>query len=153
MYLAEKLQHLRDVEGEIRGLGRPLSKTEVVRLMRAELGAALSLPYLSQIESGTRTHLTARSRDLLARFFHVHPGYLVSDPEGFEEHLGSPLEAASTDLGEWLAVRAQDLRSDPDVYEALLRLAAEPDPRATLLAVSRALAQRREPTPVGAGRA
>lgn len=149
MYLAEKLPHLRDVEGEMRGLGRPLSKTEVVRLMRAELGAALSLPYLSQIESGARAHLTARSRELLARFFHVHPGYLVSDPEGFEEHLGSPLEGTSTDLGEWLALRAQELRADPEVYEALLRLAVESDPRATLLAVGRALNERR--TPGGCG--
>ncbi len=150
MHLAEKLQHLRAIEGDLRGLGRPLSKTEVVRLMRAELGTALSLPYLSQIESGARTHLTARSRDLLARFFRVHPGYLVGDPEGFEQNLRVPLETPSADLGEWLAVRAQDLRRDPDVYEALLRLAVEPDPRATLLAIGRALAQRPEQATVGA---
>lgn len=141
--LAEKLQHLRALEGELRGLGRPISKTEVVRLMRGELGESLSLPYLSQIETGARPHLTSGSRDLLARFFRVHPGYLVGDPEGFEESLGSPVEAGGPDIGEWLTIRAEQLRADPELYEALLRLASHPDPRALLLAISRALGENR----------
>src|SRR3712207_8370061 len=40
--------------------------------------------YLSQLESGQRRHLTAPTRELLARFFKVHPGYLVGDPDGYE---------------------------------------------------------------------
>ena len=139
MRLSEKLEHLRQVEGSLRGLGRPLTKTEVAQLMRIELGQALSLPYLSQIESGARPHLTARSRALLAQFFRVHPGYLVGDPDGFEEGLGSPVEPAPQDLREWLALRAEEQRADPDVYEVLLQLASQPDPRTTLLAVGRAL--------------
>src|SRR5918912_1207527 len=95
--LAEKLQHLRSLEGQLRGLGRPLSKGELARAMRQELGDALSVPYLSQIESGSRPHLTAQSRELLARFFRVHPGYLVSDPEGFAEALSTPVHAQSPD--------------------------------------------------------
>jgi hypothetical protein len=138
--MAEKLQHLRAVEGQLRGLGRPLTKTEVVRLMRAEQGEGLSLPYLSQIESGSRPHLTGRSRAVLARFFHVHPSYLVDDPEGFQETLGSAVEPATVDVGEWLSLRAAEQRGDPDLYEALLRLAEEPDPRAILVALGRALA-------------
>jgi hypothetical protein len=137
--MAEKVQHLRGVEGQLRGLGRPLTKSEVVRLMRSELGEGLSLPYLSQIESGARPHLTARSRAVLARFFRVHPSYLVDDPEGFEETLGSALEPGPVDVGEWLSLRAEEQRSDPDLYEALLLLAAQPDPRAVLLALGRAL--------------
>jgi hypothetical protein len=140
--LAEKLKHLRSVEGQLRGLGRPLTKSEVVRLMRAETGEALSLPYLSQIESGARPHLTARSRALLARFFNVHPGYLVGDPEGFQEGIATAVDSPSVDLAEWLALRAEEQRGDPDVYEALLRFASQPDPRAALLAASRAIADR-----------
>jgi transcriptional regulator with XRE-family HTH domain len=140
--LAEKLEHLRSLEGQLRGLGRPLSKAELARTMRTELGAALSVPYLSQIEGGSRPHLTAQSRELLARFFRVHPGYLVSDPEGFAESISSPIQSARGDLGEWLASRAEEQRGDPEIYEALLRIASQPEPRATLLALSRALGDR-----------
>src|SRR5437763_7294760 len=143
--MAEKLQHLRVVEGQLRGLGRPLTKTEVVRLMRDEVGEGLSLPYLSQIESGARPHLTVRSRAVLARFFNVHPSYLVDDPEGFEEMLSSGFEPATVDVGEWLSLRAEEQRDDPDLYEALLRLAAQPDPRSILLALGHALAARPRP--------
>ncbi|HZT09382.1 MAG TPA: helix-turn-helix transcriptional regulator [Chloroflexota bacterium] len=142
MRLGEKVRHLRSVEGELRGLGRPLSKSEVVRAMGAELGEAISLPYLSQIERGTRPHLTLRTRDRLARFFHIHPGYLVDDPDGFEEGLGSLAAPTVENFAEWLALRADEIRDDPDAYEALLRLASAPDPRAVLLAVGRYLARR-----------
>ena len=139
MRLADKLEHLRSLEGQLRGLGRPLSKAELARAMRAELGDSLSVPYLSQIESGARLHLTAQSRELLARFFQVHPGYLVSDPEGFAESLSTLVRPPSADLGEWLADKAEEQREDPELYEALLRIASDPEPRATLLALSRAL--------------
>jgi transcriptional regulator with XRE-family HTH domain len=140
--LAEKLQHLRAVEGQLRGLGRPLSKSELARLMRAELGESLSLPYLSQIENGSRPHLTARSRERLARFFRVHPSYLVSDPEGFEETLVTAMGPRTADLADWLAWRAEEQRHDPAVYEALLRIASLPDPRAGLLRVGELIAQQ-----------
>ena len=84
MRLGEKLAHLRLVEGQARGLKRPLTKAEMVRLMRDELGTAVSHAYLSQLENGRRIHLSAHSRDLLARFFAVHPGYLVDDPVDHE---------------------------------------------------------------------
>src|SRR5258708_33851147 len=35
----------------------------------------ISQSYLSQIESGTRPHLTNTTRLLLAKFFKLHPGY------------------------------------------------------------------------------
>jgi hypothetical protein len=140
--LAEKVRHLREVEGQLRGLGRPISKSEVVRRMRADLGEGLSLPYLSQIEGGTRPHLTARSRELLARFFQVHPSYLVSDPEGFEETLTSAIGPRASELADWLAQCAEEQRHDPEVYEALLRLASLPNPRAGLVRVGRLIAER-----------
>lgn len=146
MLLSEKLAHLRAVEGQLRGLGRPLRKTELVRLMREEIGDTLSLPYLSQIEHGGRRHLTVRSRALLARFFRVHPGYLVDDPPGFEEGLASPVETRVEDFAEWLAARAEDWRSDPDVYEALLTLAVAPDPRTAVIELAQVVAERQAST-------
>ncbi len=133
MELAEKLRHLRAVEGSLRGLGRPLTKAEVVRLMREELGQTMSHSYLSQLESGARVHLSATSRDLLARFFKVHPGYLVSDPPGFNGHSVATLGETADDLRDWLAARGATLRDDPLLARALLRLAREPDPRRWLL--------------------
>lgn len=82
MELGEKLLHLRASEGERRGLGRPMTQTEVAAALRQELGLSLSQAYLSQIEGGKRIHLSNKSREALASFFRVHPGYLVNDPPG-----------------------------------------------------------------------
>src|SRR5215208_3035534 len=117
--LGEKLSHLRQVEGIVRGLGRPLSKAEVARAMGSELGQALSQAYLSQIESGARVHLSADSRDLLARFFKVHPGYLVDDPPGFHTEITSAPLLTRDDLRSWLASRASEQAADPLVRRVL----------------------------------
>jgi transcriptional regulator with XRE-family HTH domain len=77
--LREKLVQLRALAGERRGLGRPMTQTEVAMALRLELGLPLSQAYLSQLERGKRVHLSNTSREALARFFQVHPGYLVSD--------------------------------------------------------------------------
>ncbi len=79
MQLREKLVELRGLAGERRGLGRPMTQVEVTKALRAELGYPLSQAYLSQLERGKRVHLSNTSREALARFFQVHPGYLVSD--------------------------------------------------------------------------
>lgn len=94
MDLREKLRQLRAAEGARRGLSRPLTQSEVARAMRDELGASLSQAYLSQLESGKRVHLTHTSREALARFYRVHPGYLVSDPAD-----GSGLDRRAGDVG------------------------------------------------------
>jgi transcriptional regulator with XRE-family HTH domain len=131
--LSEKLRHLRTVEGEMRGLGRPLTKAEVARAMRAELDDGLSEAYLSQLESGRRRHLTAPTRGLLARFFKVHPGYLVDDPVGYETTILTETLQPRGGLREWLLDRAEDWRDDPALYHLFLRLARSPSPRETLL--------------------
>ena len=82
MTLAEKFRYLRTVEGQLRGLNREMSQGEIVRAIKRELKKTISQPYLSQIESGKRQHLTNATRLLLAKFFNVHPGFLVSVPEG-----------------------------------------------------------------------
>ena len=83
MTLAEKIRYLREVEGSLRGLGRPMTQLELVRAIRREQGKSISQSYISQIEGGSRRHMTQTSRSLLAKFFKVHPGFLVDDPEGY----------------------------------------------------------------------
>jgi transcriptional regulator with XRE-family HTH domain len=124
MRLSEKLALLREEEGRARGLGRPLSKADVARLMRAELGSGVSSAYLSQLESGARVHLTAKTRALLAQFYKVHPGYLVDD--------GEPEQAdgrSSDSLTEWLRTHAQHFQEDQLVAKVLTELSARSEPR------------------------
>lgn len=123
MNLSEKLKHLRKVEGELRGLNRPMTQMEVVTSMRDELQESLSQAYLSQLESGRRVHLTASSRALLARFFKVHPGYLVSDPPDFSTDLLTDMEDGSDRLNTWLMASAEEWRIEPSIQDFFDRLA------------------------------
>ena len=82
MKRGEKIRDLREVEGALRGLDREMTQQEVVRAIKKEQRGTISQLYLSQIEGGSRPHLTNSTRLLLAKFFKVHPGYLVDDPEG-----------------------------------------------------------------------
>ena len=122
MNLSEKLKHLRQVEGELRGLNRPMTQMEVVTSMRDELQESLSQAYLSQLESGRRVHLTASSRALLARFFKVHPGYLVSDPPDFSTDLLTDMEDGSDRLNTWLMASAEEWRIEPSIQDFFERL-------------------------------
>ena len=63
MTLGEKLTHLRMLEGHARGLGREMTQAEVARAVREEQSGQISQSYLSQLESGSRTH--ARRRHVL----------------------------------------------------------------------------------------
>jgi transcriptional regulator with XRE-family HTH domain len=129
MKLGEKLRYLREVEGTLRGLGRELTQQEVVRAMKTEMRQSISQSYLSQIESGARPHLTNATRQLLASFFKVHPGYLVDDPDGFREELISDVRLAEDQLDLWLIDGAERFKRDPEVSRALLRLARHDDSR------------------------
>jgi len=133
MTIGEKVRSLRKVEGELRGLGREMSQLEVVRAIREELGASFSQSYLSQVESGARPHLTDGTRQLLARFFKVHPGYLVSDPPGFTTELTSHLRIAEGPLDEWIRAGAETFRGDPGLQRALQQLADHDDSRKCLI--------------------
>jgi transcriptional regulator with XRE-family HTH domain len=129
MELGAKLRYLREVEGTLRGLNRELSQLEVVRLIKKELGKSISQSYLSQIENGIRPHLTNSTRMLLARFFKVHPGYLVDDPEGYQTELISDLGAVEDKLDLCLIQGAERFRRDPELAEALLTVARHADSR------------------------
>ena len=92
-------------------------------LIQKELGKSISQSYLSQIESGARPHLTNSTRMLLAKFFKVHPGYLVDDPEGYQTELISDVGALEDKLDLWLISGAERFGRDPDLHEALLTVA------------------------------
>src|SRR6202012_4694517 len=123
MKLGEKLRYLREVEGNLRGLDRAMSQQELIRSIRSELGASMSQSYLSQIESGARPHLTNTTRQLLAKFFKVHPGYLVDDPEGYHSELLSDARGLEDKLDLWLVSGAGRFRRDAQLRRALLALA------------------------------
>src|SRR6516225_7532732 len=133
MKLGEKLRYLREVEGTLRGTGRELSQLEVARLVEKELGKSISQSYLSQIESGARPHLTNSTRMLLAKFFKVHPGYLVDDPEGFHNELISDLGGADDKLDLWLINGAEQFIRDPELHHALVAVARHSDTRMCLI--------------------
>jgi transcriptional regulator with XRE-family HTH domain len=133
MRLGEKIRYLREVEGVLRGLDREMTQLEVVREIRKKLGRPLSQSYLSQIESGARPHLTNSTRLLLARFFNVHPGYLVDDPEGFQNELISDIGALEDKLDLWLIGGAERFRRYPEVSQALLTIAQHAESRKCLV--------------------
>jgi transcriptional regulator with XRE-family HTH domain len=133
MRLGEKMRYLREVEGALRGLGREMTQQEVVRSINQDLGRSISQSYLSQIESGARPHLTNSTRMLLARFFKVHPGYLVDDPEGFHNELISDLGVLEDKVDLWLINGAERFRRDPEFTHALLEVARHADSRRCLV--------------------
>ena len=133
MRLGEKIRYLREVEGALRAMGREMTQQEVVRAIKSELKQSISQSYLSQIESGARPHLTNSTRMLLARFFKVHPGYLVDDPEGYHTELISDIRVHEDQLDLWLIEGAERFRRDPEIGRALLRIAQHDNTRNCLL--------------------
>lgn len=133
MKLGEKIRYLREVEGSLRGLDRAMSQLDLVRAIERETGAKLSQSYLSQIEAGVRPHLTNTTRQTLAAFFKVHPGYLVDDPEGYSSELQSELRYTEDKLDLWLIAGAERFRRDPELKQALLTLAQHEHSRECLL--------------------
>jgi transcriptional regulator with XRE-family HTH domain len=144
--LGEKIRYLREVEGSLRGLGRPMTQSEIVTAIRRELGKSqakkglrkakppsIGQSYLSQIESGSRPHMTQSSRALLAKFFKVHPGFLVDDPEGYHTELTSDLRTTEGQLDVWLLQGSEKFASDVEVSNVLIKAAREKDTRRCFL--------------------
>jgi transcriptional regulator with XRE-family HTH domain len=133
MTLGEKIRYLREVEGSLRGLDRPMTQQELVRAVRKETGKNISQSYVSQIESGARPHMTQSSRTLLAQFFKIHPGFLVDDPPGYHTDLVSDLRTTEGKLDVWLLQGAERFANDPKVSEALICAARDKDTRRCVL--------------------
>ena len=125
MKLGEKIRYLREVEGSLRGMDRAMNQLETA--------SKISQSYLSQIESGARPHLTNTTRQTLASFFKVHPGYLVDDPEGYSPELQSELRHLEDKLDLWLVDGAERFSRDPELKQALLSLARHDNSRECLL--------------------
>lgn len=133
MKVGEKIRYLREVEGSLRGLSRPITQQEVIKAIKQELRKNISQSYLSQIENGSRPHMTQSSRALLAKFFKVHPGFLVDDPDGYHTELTSDLRTTEGQLDVWLLQGSERFVSDPEVSEVLIKAAREKDTRRCLL--------------------
>ena len=133
MTLGEKIRYLREVEGSLRERGRPMTQQEVVHAVKGELGKSISQSYLSQIERGSRRHMTQSSRTLLARFFKVHPGFLVDDPEGYHTELVSDLRTTEGKLDVWLLQGSERFVSDRAVSDVLIKCARHKDTRSCFL--------------------
>jgi transcriptional regulator with XRE-family HTH domain len=133
MKLGEKIRYLREVEGTLRGLGREMTQQEVVAAIKQETDGSISQSYLSQIESGARPHLTSSTRALLAKFFKVHPGFLVDDPEGYHSELMSDIRAEEDKLDLMLVNAAERFRRDPELRHALLTISKHEDSRKCLV--------------------
>ena len=135
MRLSEKLELLRSLEGNLRGLSRPLTKSEVSRMVEEESGQKISVAYLSQLETGKRPHMTETTRDLLAGFYKIHPGFFVSDPEGYDQNVTSVAMDENL-LDSWILSGARQFSSrDPELALAMRCLAEHESSRAMLLLV------------------
>jgi transcriptional regulator with XRE-family HTH domain len=133
MKLAEKIRYLREVEGSLRGLERPMTQQELVAAVRKEQGKSISQSYISQIESGSRRHMTQSSRSLLAKFFKVHPGFLVDDPDGYHTELTSDLRTTEGSLDVWLLHASERFAGDPALTDVLIKVARQKDSRKCFL--------------------
>src|SRR5207247_3936627 len=133
MTVAEKIRYLREVEGSLRGLGRPMTQLELVRYIRKEQGKSISQSYISHIDNGSRPHMTQSPRAMLARFFKVHPGFLVDDPEGYHTELTSDLRTTEGKLDVWLLQGSERFASDPEVSGGLIKAARHKDTRRCFL--------------------
>ena len=141
MTLGQKIRYLRRVEGRVRGLGRPMTQVEVSRAMKRELRTTVSQSYLSQIENGSRPHLTSRTRSLLAKFFKIHPGFLVDDPKGYDANLDPDLDSTEGKLDLWLMQGARLFGDDAELSGALMRIAGQRDTRRAVVLFGAILAE------------
>jgi transcriptional regulator with XRE-family HTH domain len=110
-----------------------MNQLELVKAIHKEQRKSISQSYISQIESGSRPHMTQSTRALLAKFFKVHPGFLVDDPEGYHTELTSDLRTTEGKLDVWLLQGSERFASDPEVSEALIKAARDKDTRRCFL--------------------
>jgi hypothetical protein len=77
--------------------------------------------------------MTQSTRTLLAKFFKVHPGFLVDDPVGYHTELVSDLRTTEGKLDVWLLQGSERFASDPEVSEVMIKAAREKDTRRCLI--------------------
>jgi hypothetical protein len=77
--------------------------------------------------------MTQATRALLAKFFKIHPGFLVDDPEGYHNELTSDLRTVEGKLDVWLLQGADRFAGDAELSQVLMKAAREKDTRKCLL--------------------
>jgi hypothetical protein len=77
--------------------------------------------------------MTQSSRALLAKFFKVHPGFLVDDPEGYHTELTSDLRTTEGKLDVWLLQGSERFAGDTEISNVLIKAAREKDTRRCFL--------------------
>jgi alkylation response protein AidB-like acyl-CoA dehydrogenase len=77
--------------------------------------------------------MTQSSRTLLAKFFKVHPGFLVDDPDGYHTELTSDLRTTEGKLDVWLLQGSERFVSDRVVSDVLIKCARHKDTRSCFL--------------------
>jgi hypothetical protein len=83
--------------------------------------------------------MTNTSRELLARFFRVYPGFLVDDPPGYSRELQSELRMADATVDSWLFAGTDQFSADAELSSALRIIAQEDDSRTALLLLAEIL--------------
>ena len=131
--LADLFSPNGELAARLTGFSYRAAQQEMARLIQKELGKSISQSYLSQIEKGTRPHLTNSTRMLLAKFFKVHPGYLVDDPEGYQTELVSDVVALEDKVDLWLISGAERFCVDPELHQALLTVSKHNNSRMCLV--------------------
>jgi hypothetical protein len=76
---------------------------------------------------------------LLSKFFRVYPGFLVDDPDGYSPSLQSDLRTTDAKIDRWLYAGIERFPSDPELGDALLKIAEVPDSRHALLLLAEIL--------------
>src|ERR1700756_4292769 len=92
--------------------------------------------YLREVEGSLREFgrpMTQSSRTLLAKFFKVHPGFLVDDPEGYHTELTSDLRTTEGKLDVWLLQGSERFVGDREVSNVLIQCARHKDTRSCFL--------------------
>jgi hypothetical protein len=77
--------------------------------------------------------MTQSSRSLLAKFFKVHPGFLVDDPDGYHTELTSDLRTTEGSLDVWLLHASERFAGDPALTDVLIKVARQKDSRKCFL--------------------
>src|SRR5690242_146848 len=133
MKLGEKIGILRGVKAGFVGLNRERTHRKILGGIRKKRETTTIQSNLSKLKKVPRPHLTNTTRMLLAKFFKVHPGYLVDDPEGYHTELISDVRTLEERLDLWLIAGAERFRRGPQVKHALLLLAKHADSRGCLV--------------------
>ena len=124
MTLGDKLRSLRAIEGSLRGLGRPMTQSELVDAMKEELGRGLSQAYLSQIESGARPHMTQHFARAACTFLPRLPWFSCGRPGGLSRRELQSVLAHRGCHRRFLALcRSDQFNADPELEHALLNIA------------------------------